>query len=45
MNYYRNTLNTRTHDDAIFAIDRPPKYRLEDLTKIGGQKPVAAGHP
>jgi hypothetical protein len=33
------------HDDALFAIDRPPKYRLEDLTKIGGKKPLAAGHP
>jgi hypothetical protein len=33
------------HDDALFAIDRPPKYLLHDLTKAGGQKPVAVGYP
>ena len=24
---------SRHHDDALFAIDRPPKYLLHDLTK------------
>ena len=33
------------HDDALFEIDRPPKYLLHDLTKTGGQKPVAIGYP
>ncbi len=33
------------HDDALFAIDRPPKYLLHDLTKARGQKPVAVGYP
>ena len=33
------------HDDALFAIDRPSKYLLHDLTKAGGQKPVAVGYP
>ena len=33
------------HPDALFAIDRRPKYLLHDLTKIGGQKPLAVGYP
>jgi hypothetical protein len=41
----RNVKLLEDHDDALFAIDRPPKYLLHDLTKIGGQKPLAVGYP
>jgi hypothetical protein len=33
------------HDDALFEIDRPPKYLLHDLAKTGGQKRLAIGYP
>jgi hypothetical protein len=40
----RNVKLLAKHNDALFAIDIPPKYVLHDLTKAG-QKPVAVGYP
>ena len=33
------------HDETLFAIDRPPKYILHDVSKTRDQKPVPVGYP
>ena len=34
-----------SHDETLFAIDRPPKYILHDVSKTRDQKPVPVGYP